>query len=66
MVETSDSKSGKIIETAPNKFVKFLWEYLLNIVNGHAPINKTKIKGYEKLVKTLLSKQKSSKQKRKL
>ena len=66
MLDTSDSKLGKIIKTAPNKFIKFLCECLLNIVNGNVPVNKTKLEGYEKSIKTLLSNQTSLKLKRKL
>ena len=57
MLDTSDSKVGKIIKTAPNKFIKFLCECLLNIVNGNVPVNKTELEGYEKSFKTLLSNQ---------
>ena len=66
MLDTSDSNKGKIIKTAPNKFIKFLCECLLNIVNGNVPVNKTKFEGYEKSFKTLLSNQTSLKLKRKL
>ena len=66
MLDTSDSKLGKIFKTAPNKFIKFLCECLLNIVNGNVPVNKTKLEGYEKSIKTLLSNQTSLKLKRKL
>ena len=45
MIDTSDSKVGKIIETAQNKFIEFLCESLLNIVNGNVPVNKTKLEG---------------------
>ena len=66
MLDTSDSNVGKIIKTAPNKFNKFLCECLLNIVNGNVPVNKTKLEGYEKSLKTLLTNQTSLKLKRKL
>ena len=66
MLDTPDSKIEKLIETAPNKFIKFLCECLLNIVNGNVPVNKTKLVGYEKSFKTLLSNQTSFKLKRKL
>ena len=66
MLGTSDSRVGKIIKTAPNKFIKFLCECLFNIVNGNVPVNKTKLEGYEKLFKTVLSNQTSLKQKRRL
>ena len=66
MLDTLDSKTEKLIETAPNKFIKFFCECLLNIVNGNVPVNKTKLEGYEKSFKTLLSNQTSLKLKRKL
>ena len=66
MLDTSDSNVGKIIKTAPNKFIKFLCKCLLNIVNGNVPVNKTKLEGYEKSFQTLLSNQTSFKLKRKL
>ena len=66
MLDTSDSRVGKIIKTAPNKFINFLCECLLNIVNGNVPVNKTKLEGYEESFKTLLSIQTSLKHKMKL
>ena len=66
MLDTSDSKIGKKIDSAPNKFIKFLCECLLNVVNRNVPVNKTILEGSEKSFKTLLSNQTSWKQKRKL
>ena len=66
MLDTSDSNIKKIMKTAPNNFIKFLCECLLNIVNGNVPVNKTKLECYENSFKTLLSDQTSLKQKRKL
>ena len=66
MLDTADSKVEKIMKTAPNKFIQFLSECLLNIVNGNVPVNKTKLECYEKSFKTLLSSQSSLKQKGKL
>ena len=66
MLNKLDSKIEKLIETAPNKFIKFLCECLLNIINGNVPVNKIKIEGCKKSFKTQLSKQTSLKQKRKL
>ena len=56
MLDTLDSKVGKTIETASNKIIKFLCERLLNISIGNAQVKKTKLNGYEKSFKTLLSK----------
>ena len=66
MLYTSDSKVEKIMKTVPNKFIKFLCECLLNIVNGNVPVNKTKLECFKISFKTLLSNQTSLKQKRKL
>ena len=66
MLNTSDSRVGNIIKTTSNKFIKFLCECLLNIVNGNVPVNETKLEGYEKSFKRLLSNQTSLKQNRKL
>ena len=64
MLDKSDSKVEKIMKTAPNKFIKFLCECLLNVVNGNVPVNKIKLECYQKALKTLLSNQTSLKQKR--
>ena len=53
-------------ERAPNHFVKFLCECLLNIVNGNVPIRKRFSQGYEKSFRKLLSRQTSLKEKRQL
>ena len=66
LLDISDAKLKEKIERAPNKFIKFLCECLLNIVNGNVPIRKSVVEGYEKSFKKLLSRQTSLKEKRQL
>ena len=66
LLEISDTKLKEKIERAPNHFIKFLCECLLNIVNGNVPIRKSFVEGYEKSIKKLLSRQTSLKEKRQL
>ena len=61
MIETSDIKSKELIKSAPNSFINFLCECLLNVVNGNVTVKKTLIQGHESLFKKLLSKQTSLK-----
>ena len=66
MSETSDVKSIELIKSAPNSYIKFLCECLLNVVNGNVPVKKTLIQGHENSFQTLLSKQISLKNKRQI
>ena len=66
MLETSDIKSKVLIKSAPNSYINFLCECLLNVVNGNVPAKKTLIKGHENSFKKLLSKQTSLKNKRQI
>ena len=66
MLETSDIKSKELIESAPNSFINFLCECLLNVVNGNVPVKKTLKQGHENSFKKLLSKQTSLKNKRQI
>ena len=61
LLEISDIKLKEKIERAPNHFIKFLCECLLNIVNGNVPIRKSFVEGYEKSFRKLLSRQTSLK-----
>ena len=63
MLETSDIKSKELIKSAPNSFINFLCECLLNVVNGNVHVKKTLIHGHENSFKKLLSKQTSLKNK---
>ena len=64
LLDISDTKLKEKIERAPNKFIKFLCECLLNIVNGNVPIRKSVVEGYEKSFRKLSSRQTSLKEKR--
>ena len=64
MLETSDIKSKELIKSAPNSFISFFCENLLNVVNGNVSVKKTLIQGHENSFKKLLSKQTSLKNKR--
>ena len=66
LLDISDTKLKENIERAPNKFIKFLCECFLNIVNGNVPIRKSVVEGYEKSFRKLLSRQTSLKEKRQL
>ena len=66
LLERSDTKLKQKIERAPNHFIKFLCDCLLNIVNGNVPIRKNFVEGYEKSFRKLLSRQTSLKEKRQL
>ena len=57
LLDIMDTKLKEKIERAPNKFIKFLCECLLNIVNGNVPIRKSVVEGYEKSFRKLLSRQ---------
>ena len=47
------------IERAPNHFIKFRCEYLLNIVNVYVPIRKSFVEVYEKSFRDIFCRQKS-------
>ena len=66
LLETSDIKSKELIKSAPNSFINFLCESLLDVVNGNVPIKKTFVQGQKNSFKKLLSKQTSLKNKRQI
>ena len=66
LLEISESKLKEKIERAPNHFIKFLCECLLNIVNGNVPIRKKFVEGYKKSFRKLLYRHTSLKEKRQL
>ena len=66
LLEISAKKLKEKFERAPNHFIKFLCECLLNIVNGDVPIRKGFVKSYEKSFRKLFSRQTSLKEKRQL
>ena len=47
MLETSDKKSKELIKSAPNSFINFLCECLLNVVKGNNLVKKTLIQVQE-------------------
>ena len=66
LLNVPDTKLKEKIERAPNIFIKFLCECLLNIVNGNVPIRKNFVRGYKKSFRKLLSRQTNLKEKRQL
>ena len=57
MLEQSESNLRKFLKQAPNSFIKFLCECLLNVTNGNVPVNKQLLKNQEKSFQQLLSKE---------
>ena len=66
LLDISDTKLKEKIERTPNRFIKYLCDYLLNIVNGNVPIKKIFVEGYKKSFRKLLSGQKKLKEKTQL
>ena len=64
LLEISDTKLREKTERAPNHFIKFICEGLLNIFNGNVPISF--VEGYEKSFRKLLSRQTSLKEMRQI
>ena len=46
-VRDIEYSSKELIKSAPNTFINFLCECLLNVVNGNVPVKKTLIQGHE-------------------
>ena len=64
MLELSESNFRKFLKQAPNSFINFLCECLLNVMNGNVPVNKQLLKNKEKSFQHLLSKKTSLEKKR--
>ena len=64
MLELSESNFRKFVEEAPNSFINFLCECLLNVINGNVPVKKQLLKNQEDSFQQLLSKETSLKKKR--
>ena len=64
MLELSDSNFRKFLKEAPNSFINFLCECLLNVINDNVPVNKQLLKNQEDSFQQLLSKETSLKRKR--
>ena len=63
MLELSDSNIRKFLKEAPNSFINFLCECLLNVINGNVPVNKQLLTKQEDSFMQLLSKETSLKKK---
>ena len=59
MLELPESNFRKFLKQAPNSFINFLCECLLNVINGNASVNKQLLKNQEKSFQQLLSKKTS-------
>ena len=64
MLELSESNFRKFVKEAPNSFINFLCECLLNVINGKVPVKKQLLKNQEHSFQQLLSKETSLKKKR--
>ena len=64
MLELSDSNFRKFLKEAPNSFINFLCECLLNVMNSNVPVNKHLLKNQENPFQQLISKETSLKKKR--
>ena len=56
----------KFIKKSSNKFIKFLCECFLNVINGNAPTDKSLLENYETSFRHFLSKETSLRKKRQL
>ena len=63
MLELPESNFRKFLKQAPNSFINFLCECLLNVIKGNVPVNKQLLKNQEKSFQQLLSKKTSLKKK---
>ena len=64
MLELSESNFTKFLKEAPNIFIKFICECLLNVINGNVPVKKKLLINQEDSFQQLLSKETSLKKKR--
>ena len=64
LLELSESNFRKFIKEAPNSFINYLCECLLNVNNGNVPVKKQLLKNQEDSIQQLLSKETSLKKKR--
>ena len=66
MLQVSDNKLKKLIKSATEKFIYFLCECFLNVVNGNIPIKKNLIETDASSFRKILSKQTRLKAKKKI
>ena len=64
MLELSEINFREFLKEAPNSFINFLCECLLNVINGNVPDRKQLLKNQEDSFQQLLSKKTSLKKKR--
>ena len=64
MLKLPESNFSNFLKQAPNSFLNFLCECLLNVINGNVPVNKQLLKNQEKSFLQLLSKKTSLEKKR--
>ena len=63
-LELPESNFRKFLKQAPNNFINFLCECLLNMINCNVPVNKKLLKNQEKTFQQILSKKTSLEKKR--
>ena len=63
MLELSGSNIRKFLNEAPNRFINFLCECLLNVINGNVPVNKQLLKKSRGLISAVLIKGNKSEEK---
>ena len=66
MLQVSDIKLKRLIKSATKKFIYFLCECFLNVVDGNVPIKNNLIETEESSFRKILSKQTSLKVKKKI
>ena len=64
MLELPEIIFRKFLKQAPNSFINFLCECLLNVINGNVPVNRQLLKNQEKSFQQILSKKTSLEKKR--
>ena len=64
MLGLSDSNIRKFLKEAPNSFINFLCDCLLNVIKGKVPVNKQLQTKQDDSFQQLLSKETSLKKKR--
>ena len=64
VLDLSESRFRKFLKEAPNSFINFLCECLVNLINGNVPVNNQLLKNQKNSCQQLLSKETSLKKKR--
>ena len=63
MLELSDSFSRKLLKEAPNNFINFLCECLINVINGNVPVKQTVSKKLRDFISAVIIKGNKSEEK---